>query len=938
MVEGDVSREDLEAIRPLVYAIAEIPPQFPAAIRLGLTNGLLDYGRKFVAFVNTAAREDPERFSAAGQELEALQLRWLAGESLSERADEDDLRARHALWAAQQLPGLARLAANRVMELPADHPLRDVATVRDALLRQLRNAIRSDFGAGYSFDATQRASFALSAIAGLVKHELAPANRLASLFDAGTHLLETPGLGHDHPFRLDVLPYVRARSEEAAEAGNEAEVQRWDAVGRDLLLPAVEAETDPVEQRLLRLLLSTFGGDAGGSSEILQELVAATDPEVEGSDLERKRATFSRLMLARRSLAAEDFSDVVGALTPGLPSFTELYLSAVSDADVAQHGSSFSEACELLALSHACLTEWDRAVRVIDLCKSLRFRYQSALRSSEEGERVIELEAALYAHDRGVAALPPDVGEASERGIQASPQSRLLEAYRRVRASLSPDDMNSPGIADIAGLLGEEEAVAVLGLCRGSVLLAVIGPGDANAPTGCEVVPRSATQTLLSSFIDPNGWLVALNAPGIGVEPRPALDRLIDAADSVIGGPLRRMLDDRSRRLTVVPHGLLHLVPFWALPSLEDLTVAVAPSAAHLVKQRSHHPHISPESFVVGNPTGDLDFASLEARRVTARLRAGGFETRLLEPEHATEREISDGLVGASLFHFSGHGLSEMFRPLLSGLEVRPDAGSLGEEGADPLPTLAAAAAWQPMQDNERRADLPDGRCLFEHVYPVTERIELRLESGERGTLRGRYVWEDEPERRYGRCLRLAELLTAGDLLQEKALRDCDLVFLSSCNAGLGGLSPESDEFAGLPAALQLAGASIVVSPLWPVDEVNAALFADLFYAELASTAGEVDVVALMKDVRARMREMDSEDAAARIEGLASEEGPLLQSTLLLARALKVRNGPEHPFRHAFDWAAFHAAGAPVAVIDERPNVNIERPTGAAGTSSPGRP
>ena len=61
-----------------------------------------------------------------------------------------------------------------------------------------------------------------------------------------------------------------------------------------------------------------------------------------------------------------------------------------------------------------------------------------------------------------------------------------------------------------------------------------------------------------------------LARPGIGVEPRPSLEQLIDAVDSVIGAPLRRMAADRTaRRLTVIPHGLLHLVPFWALPSLE---------------------------------------------------------------------------------------------------------------------------------------------------------------------------------------------------------------------------------------------------------------------------------------------------------------------------------------------------------------------------------
>jgi tetratricopeptide (TPR) repeat protein/CHAT domain-containing protein len=941
--EGDVSREDLEAMLPLVFAIAQIPPQFPDAIRLGLIEGLLDYGRKFVALVNTEAQTDPNRFLALSDQLRELQTRWLGGESFSDRADEDDLRARHALWAAEQVPGLARLAAKSVLELPADHPLRDVAAVREALLHQLRGAIRSELGAAYSFDAAQRASLALSAIAGLMTHELVPADRLVSLFEAGTRLLETPGVQPDHQFRLDAVPYVRARSVEAAKAGNQTEAERWDAAGRTLLRPVLDAETDPQKTGMLRLILSDFGDDAENFTGILQELVASTAPEAGlGGDRERKLAIFSRLMSAQRSFANGEFSEVVGAITPVLPSVTELYLSAVADADVSEYGSWFSQACQLLALSHAHLGEWDRAVTHIDQCKSLRFRYQSALRAAPGGARVIELEAALYAHDRGIASLPPDLDQDPGRGVQASPQSRLLEAYRQVRTSLSPDDMDSPGIAGIAGLLGEEEAVAVLGLCSSpvGVLLAVICPGDAHVPTGREVLSTSTAQKLVKSFIEPaSGWLIALTTPGIGVEPRPALRQLTEVVDSVIGAPLRRMLADRTvRRLTVIPHSLLHLVPFWALPSLEGLVVVAAPSAAQFVKQRSQRPTISRGSLVVGNPTGDLDFAALEAQRVAARLRAAGFEAKLLEREHATEREISEGLVGASVFHFSGHGLSEMFRPLLSGLEARPDARSLGEEGADPLPPLAAAAAWQPMQDNERRADLPDGRCLYEHVYPVTDRIELRLESGDRGTLRGRYVWEDDEEGRYGRCLRLAELLTAGDLLQEKALRDCDFVFLSSCNAGLGGLSPDIDEFAGLPAALQLAGASIVVSPLWPVDEVNAALFADLFYAEMASAAGEVDVPALVGEVRVQMRRMDAEEAADRIEGLAAEAGTLLESTLLSARALKVRQRPEPPFEQAFDWAAFHAVGTPAAAIEEHPGATTRRQRGPITKTSRGQP
>jgi tetratricopeptide (TPR) repeat protein/CHAT domain-containing protein len=940
----DVSREDVATATTLVSALAEIPPQFADAIQLGLTDGLLDHGRMLVEVLIAAAERDPLRFSRLREQLNELQLRWLAGESLSDRADEDDLRAQYALWAAERVPGAARLAANAVLGLPEDHPLRDVAAVREALLDQLGRAIRPEADQGDRFrDSVQRADFALTAIGALLKHELVSPSRLASLFEAGAFLLQTPGVQPDHPFALNALPYVRARWIEADKAGDQVETERWQAEGRKLLGPVMEAETDPGRKLTLTVAASLFGDQTVDLADTLDEMVTVLPEAVAGSGntLDAKRALFFRLMSAQRQFAAGQVSEAAALLAPVLPSFTERYLSAVVEAEVSEYGSRHAQACELLALAYARLEDWKQAVVLIDQCKSLRFRYQAALRSAVGGDRVIDLEAALYAHERGIDTLPPDLGEAVG-GVQPSPQSRLLEAYRQVRVELGSEYMQSPGIAEIAGLLGEDEAVAVLGLCSkpAGVLLAVIVAGDEGVPSGATVLAPAEAQKLVRAFVAPgSGWLIALNLPGIGIEPRASLGHLIETADAVIGVPLRRLLVGRAvRRLTVIPHGLLHLVPYWALPSLAELTVAVTPSGAQFVGQRSQRPAVSPTSLVVGNPTGDLDFAGLEAGRVAERLRSGGFATTRLDTRQATESGVSQGLNSASVLHFSGHGLSEMFRPLLSGLEVRPDATSLGEQGADPLPGLAATAAWEPMRDNERRAKLPDGRCLYERVYPISRRIELRLESGTRGTLRGRYVWTDDEECPYGRCLRLAELLTVGDLLQEEALRDCRLAFLSACSAGLGGLSPDVDEFAGLPAALQLAGVEIVVSPLWPVDEVAAALFADLFYAELASTSGEVDVAALVGDVRSQLRRMNAQEAADHIEGLGVGAETLLARTLVAARAVKVREGPELPFEHPFDWAAFHAVGPPVAVVGERPGaVAPKGRTPATRRSAPSR-
>ena len=171
------------------------------------------------------------------------------------------------------------------MELPADHPLRDVAAVREALLQQLTDAIRLKLGGRLGLlarQSVQRAGFALSAIAGLIKHQLVPAGSPREPLRRGdASAWRRPGLEPDHPFRLDAFPYVKARSEEAAEAGNQAEAERWGAVGRDLLT-GLEADST-FKQRLLRLLLSGSGGDEVGSTEILQELVAGTVPEATSS-------------------------------------------------------------------------------------------------------------------------------------------------------------------------------------------------------------------------------------------------------------------------------------------------------------------------------------------------------------------------------------------------------------------------------------------------------------------------------------------------------------------------------------------------------------------------------------------------------------------------------------------------------------------------------
>src|SRR5258705_481238 len=65
-------------------------------------------------------------------------------------------------------------------------------------------------------------------------------------------------------------------------------------------------------------------------------------------------------------------------------------------------GGEHANACQMLAFAYAGLNRWEEAVQAIDNAKSLRYRYQMALRATPEAARVIELEAALHDRERGI--------------------------------------------------------------------------------------------------------------------------------------------------------------------------------------------------------------------------------------------------------------------------------------------------------------------------------------------------------------------------------------------------------------------------------------------------------------------------------------------------------------------------------------------------------
>jgi CHAT domain-containing protein len=420
-------------------------------------------------------------------------------------------------------------------------------------------------------------------------------------------------------------------------------------------------------------------------------------------------------------------------------------------------------------------------------------------------------------------------------------------------------------------------------------------------------------------FRNESGWANVLGAPWeYHGDPRADLDLVLSHADELVGSRIASWAGLHGlRRIWVVPHSRLALVPWWALPALRDLDVRTAPALALLPRRRGVA-SLRGRAVVVGDPTSDLPIARAEASAVRARLETAGIHSHQLLEEEATEDAIETTLDGSRILHFSGHGMSELTDASRSALHVQPVPALAGPAGAILVNELAARAQWRTRSDGlqeaevePRAAGLPSTVRLVEET--LTGNATLRhLEYAPTGTLLAAYV--------DGRLIRLAELWSAGDLAVSSALRGVRLAVLSACQSGGGALELDPDElelgpdeFAGLPAALTLAGVRTVVCTAWKVDDALAALAVDLLWEELCRDPGRtVDLGATVSDLRRRLAVMPTAEATARLEGLRLAAPSPRARFLLEARQARILEGPSRPFAHPYDWAPLFVLGEPL--------------------------
>ncbi len=231
--------------------------------------------------------------------------------------------------------------------------------------------------------------------------------------------------------------------------------------------------------------------------------------------------------------------------------------------------------------------------------------------------------------------------------------------------------------------------------------------------------------------------------------------------------PLRQYL--RTTHLAIIPHSVLHYLPFAALSDgeqnlLDAYVITYLPTASALPFIQENMAQVGNRPLILGNPaTGDYDaVASLAAERDSlgtlpyAEKEAKAIADLYGVPAHvgaaATESLVRAEAPETGLLHLAAHGIYNPYAPLSSFIALAPD------------------------EEN-------DGWLTVEEVYGLD-------------------------------------------------LGQASLVVLSACETNIGQLTA-GDELVGLTRAFFYAGAPTVVSSLWSVDDQATAALMERFYTHL---------------------------------------------------------------------------------------------------------
>jgi CHAT domain-containing protein/tetratricopeptide (TPR) repeat protein len=279
-----------------------------------------------------------------------------------------------------------------------------------------------------------------------------------------------------------------------------------------------------------------------------------------------------------------------------------------------------------------------------------------------------------------------ELGASSVAGQGAVLQQELNECEVRIGVVL--DQLRLTGAADVERLallqgyvhsplrfLGSATALMQYAIVGNDVCIFVLHPGQPlqvrRVPGAAATVSRVRQMLELNIAAAINLRETSSHTPALATQARTLLQKL----HSLLIEPVADLLVG-SRRLIVVPHGILHGIPFAALHDgsrylVEQFELVLAPSASAVTFARQRRARnagyqTSCRTVVVANSSdGLLPGALAEAEQVATLFDA----TRLFERD-ATVENLKQHLQRAMLVHVAAHGSSRPDAPLFSNLRL----------------------------------------------------------------------------------------------------------------------------------------------------------------------------------------------------------------------------------------------------------------------------
>jgi CHAT domain-containing protein len=276
----------------------------------------------------------------------------------------------------------------------------------------------------------------------------------------------------------------------------------------------------------------------------------------------------------------------------------------------------------------------------------------------------------------------------------------VQDALRHARSTIP---LNESLIADLEADLEQLEAdyAAVQEEIAGrSDQLAALVPGRSAVPELGEIqAALDADTTLLSYWVtDEQTFAFVVTADALDVvELEVSRDEVFNKVETLrrfsnLGEPYPTAAVDlhelliapvaehlTTDHLAIIPHDVLHYLPFAALSDgerflVDDYTLTLLPSASSLLHIQENTGSAMDNPLLLGNPaTDNADLPALNGAEREAEAIADLFGGAPLLGEAATEAEVRNGVAEAGILHIAAHGEFAQAAPLESTLYLTPE-------------------------------------------------------------------------------------------------------------------------------------------------------------------------------------------------------------------------------------------------------------------------